>query len=682
MDIHDLENTLENNEQPIDNLCENNVEMNPYVNTSESIHESNNIYPKNIQNKKINLKNIYYINHRRNDIMRSALKERYSNKNNKLNNAMNLAKYTAKGKSRYLPDYRLRILRSQSANKPQRENKHLKKPTTYETEDIKTDNIKTDDEWKKEFDECNKKFYKLLYGYKDVNLTEILTGVLQEVATGKITNFENIIGNLRIEFEKQNILPNANKKEVIFINFEDDTTRPVLKIEEKYLDIIKKWYEDCNLYIDIEDTNLFMPEVITSQDVSGVLFQDINYKYKDEYLNNYLPLLINNIICERSLKCYEKKYFKNISDSNIIYDNNVLYRIKNSNEKSLIKINRNILEELGVVVPTILIENNMSSLENEKNSLEVTEIYPYNMVFNKSEALKFKSCCDIGVNSDTNLLYNNSEYDSLNTKFASNCDILDNIIVEQNKNNFSSFVVLINDKFLQTIFIENPSKNVLYIIKNHSEYGFVKLFDFSTSNIEIIKFVEREFSNIQFNDIDEVNKKLLVTSQYIEFSNKHYSLNNIMSNEEIDVKNFLKVRFTFNNEIENKMKASTLYDLIISSGNVIIDKDKIAGFKTRLSKYLKDIGLQKKRYNDGFYYYGIVPKEISRKNNNSNELFINEFKKKRDEELETYTYKSSNALLGQSIEDIKEWQHTALGFRVGVENSNKEWHHKNCGMFL
>ena len=38
------------------------------------------------------------------------------------------------------------------------------------------------------------------------------------------------------------------------------------------------------------------------------------------------------------------------------------------------------------------------------------------------------------------------------------------------------------------------------------------------------------------------------------------------------------------------------------------DQSKLGGFKNRLSKYLKDLGLEKKRFNDGYYYYGIKVK--------------------------------------------------------------------------
>ena len=40
----------------------------------------------------------------------------------------------------------------------------------------------------------------------------------------------------------------------------------------------------------------------------------------------------------------------------------------------------------------------------------------------------------------------------------------------------------------------------------------------------------------------------------------------------------------------------------------------MAGFKNRLSNYLKELNLQKKRYSDGYYYYGIVKKTLVKDN--------------------------------------------------------------------
>ena len=51
----------------------------------------------------------------------------------------------------------------------------------------------------------------------------------------------------------------------------------------------------------------------------------------------------------------------------------------------------------------------------------------------------------------------------------------------------------------------------------------------------------------------------------------------------------------------------------------MIDKTKLAGFKNRLSNYLKELNLQKKRYSDGYYYYGIVKKTLIKVNENEKE---------------------------------------------------------------
>jgi hypothetical protein len=107
----------------------------------------------------------------------------------------------------------------------------------------------------------------------------------------------------------------------------------------------------------------------------------------------------------------------------------------------------------------------------------------------------------------------------LNPRFSDNSVLVDEVFFEKNnKSESESIYVLINDKFLQTLTIKNPEQNVMYIIRNHSEFGFIKLFNYTTNNTDIINFIEREFDKASFNDIEEVNKKLLVTLQYIDFS--------------------------------------------------------------------------------------------------------------------------------------------------------------------
>lgn len=483
---------------------------------------------------------------------------------------------------------------------------------------------------------------------KEINFAEVVTSVLQEILSGKYNSVENIIGKLRVKFEENSVLTNSKKRNIILLNFEDDTMRPVLKIEDKYMDIIQQWYDDCEILIDIEETSVSIPEVITIQDVSGVIFQDINCKYKDEYLNVYIPLVINNIISERSIKGFEKKYFKKINPTNS-YEQKEL---KNSGDK--------IISDMGIVIPENIkpepiepkkppqndyffnlpvtdIYYNIKRIDPEilvkthllddvrKNEPSKSEITSYNNIYeekNCEPCLPAYNNCEPSLSAyeynakdglktaKRPLLAYNSEYNVLYPNFSDTCASVLDVDIKENteESNVPSIFVLINDKFLQTITIEKPDADILHIIKTHSEFGFVKLFGITTNNKDIVNFIEREFNKTQFNDIDEINKKLLVTSQYIEFSNKHNNANNIVSSEENLVKKFLNSKYTFDDDINHKMKASTLYDIIINSKVVKIDNDKVSGFRTRLSKYLKDIGLQKKRYNDGFYYYGIVEK--------------------------------------------------------------------------
>lgn len=481
-----------------------------------------------------------------------------------------------------------------------------------------------------------------------MSLAEIVTKVLQEVITGKVTDIETAIGKLRTNYEDNNIFANNKKHNIILLNFDDDMMRPVFKIEEKYLDIIKNWYSICDISIDIEETECYIPEMITSQDISGVLFQDINYKFKDEYLNNYIPIVINNIMSNRAIKVYETKYF----------EKPVTY----VNEQKGAFGTKDILQGLGVSLPNNIIPDefkplNHNNFQYDPNIIELKQhILPDIGYYNKLNNLVDGEVCapyntveshEIKPYKKGNYLSFNVDYDVLSPEFGDFCEVIidiDDFIKnkDKQKRTVSSVFVLINEKYLQTITIENPENDVLYIIKNYPEFGFIKLFGITTNNNDIIKFIEREFNNETFNDIDEVNKKLMVVSQYIEFSNKHNDTNTSVLSEENQVKKFLNFKYTINNDINFKMKASVLHDAIINSNYVKISPDKLTGFKNRLSKYLKDIGLQKKRYNDGFYYYGILEKEPyaehNSRDNKPNLDTLKEYIMKRDEEKKNYKF--------------------------------------------
>ncbi len=502
---------------------------------------------------------------------------------------------------------------------------------------------------------------------KELNLAEIVTSALQDILTGKITSIDAVIGKLRTEFEDKNIFTNSNKRNIMLINFEDDTIRPVLKIDNTYMDIIQKWYDDCDLSIDIEETSQFIPESITDQDISGVLYQDMSCKYKDEYLNQYIPTVVNNIISERTIKSFEKNCFKKTTEikpaiQSDFYIGDDLYMThtpavfrETTNNTSTNKIVSQHLSDIGINIPKNLIPEKVTKDYN--NNIKINNIHdkitPWNLpdigkridpeILLKKYVITNPSDKNNNEHNNNSFECYNQEYNVLYPKFAENSLIVNEYESEQTTSSdskMSSVFVLMNDKFLQTMTLVNPDENECYVIEHYPEFGFVKLFGIQTNNQDIVDFIKREFTKIQFNDIDEINKKLLVISQYIDFSNKHMNSNNLVNSEESQVKKFLESNYTIDNDINHKMKASTLYDIILNSNFIKIDKDKMSGFKIRLSKYLKDAGLQKKRYNDGFYYYGIIDKtykNISLSNCNTRDnkplISISEIIKIRDEEI-------------------------------------------------
>jgi hypothetical protein len=485
----------------------------------------------------------------------------------------------------------------------------------------------------------NSLYYKPLNVHKEkpqeVNLGEIMSDVLKFVVTGEIKTVDSIIAKLRICYEEKNVFANANKKHINILHFEDDTIKPVIEIDEKYIEIINNWYESCDLILDIEKTNVSIPEIITVQDISGILFNEFSFKHKDEFLNEYLPLVINSFISNKTIKDFEKKYFtkpvkfeKSISHhlSSKFCDPNFVSIVNQSSigEEKGIAAN---YSELGLKIPKNISDETFNETKNKisghqdffTSALDPTAIDkikfvdPFRKIDEMSNTVQAEpepyNIIPILPEVDAPIFEYNSEFNILNPNFSENCvNIIEKNIEQEIIKNSDLIYVILHSKYLQTLCVFNPTAEEEYIINNHPEYGFIKLFKIKTDNQEIINVIEKGYNNHQFNTIEEINEHLEIISQYIDFANKHSKNDTSISAEERQVKAYITSFYEINNNIENKMKASALYDIILNSKSVLIDQSKLGGFKNRLSKYLKDLGLEKKRFNDGYYYYGIKVK--------------------------------------------------------------------------
>ena len=140
-------------------------------------------------------------------------------------------------------------------------------------------------------------------------------------------------------------------------------------------------------------------------------------------------------------------------------------------------------------------------------------------------------------------------------------------------------------------------------------------------NIQEIKkiFPELELINkCQLND----NMILILTNEiYIDFNDAKNKVNNLLNNniEKIsinEIKQLINKYFDISSDSNDIIKFTNIFNKI--SCDIIIN-DKLSNYiKKQLPNVLLDLGLEKKRYSDGIYWYGLIPKKdiIVKLNNN------------------------------------------------------------------
>lgn len=463
------------------------------------------------------------------------------------------------------------------------------------------------------------------------------------------TTLKTVLGeDNKIEYTNK---AETNTKQIILLHFENDTFKPVIKIDDQYIEIINKWYKTCEQTMDIEDINISIPNDIEDSDIDTVLYKNINCEHKDLFVKSYFPEILNNITLQNKIKSMKNK----------IYD----WPLKETNV-SIVKKKQS-LSDLNIIIPKNMVYTEDYFYMKGNNKI----VYPKykDPIFNKIETSRHEYKDPFvnkpsfneeyhGLNSDTKGLYSFKKKEmvrrfghsnimpqkvfeigskSHNILTSNSCQIIDGIgyacynaeynilkppfgisssLIEERLNTSSItnsnklIIVLINIMFLQTIVISEPDLLTLETIFKHGEYGFIELFTFNTDNNEIEILIQKQFNATIFNNREELNQTLLSTSQIIELIKSKQTNTGPLLEEEQSIKNYLQQYFEISDDADKKMKASTLYDMITLAEDICdIDRSKMSGFRNRLSKYLKDIGLQKIRYDDGYYYYGIVSKE-------------------------------------------------------------------------
>lgn len=580
----------------------------------------------NTENNTINLLHENFIETEKNNIKEYTLSEKNNIKEHTLSEKNNIKRYTLNGKkifdipiqhyNSYMTQQMIRKISSKQRTGPDEHNTEL----LNMIEDGKS---KVQSIFSKS---SNKQILQKILQKPCVVDKSIL-----DALTNGSTTVDKPISFMENKLETTPLnIPEHESKKIVLLNFEDDTFRAVIKLPDEKINLINSWYDKSKQQFDIEDIYIDVPEIITKNDLVNILFKNIDCEHKSLFVKTYIPEIFNDILIKNKLNNMEKMmsicstsetntnvyinkpqditHFNIVIPKNMIYTDDYFYK----NENKLVSIDKYKKSSITNLNPICSHEPNKWNKcviykDDELNSFDSKNNDDINEYKQDAKYTKITKSDKLG---DTNITAYNAEYNVLYPPFGSNNELLNKSLEEEEVQNKKLITVIINLNFFQTMVLIEPDLISLEIIHENTEYGFFELFtiSYNDDNTELETFINKNYDCVFFNGAEELNNTLLFTSKFIESIQVKNDINISLTEEKISVKTYLRDHFTISTDIDKKMKASVLYDTIIDSNLCKIDKNKMSSFRNRLSNYLKDIGLKKKRYNDGYYYYGIVEK--------------------------------------------------------------------------
>lgn len=238
-----------------------------------------------------------------------------------------------------------------------------------------------------------------------------------------------------------------------------------------------------------------------------------------------------------------------------------------------------------------------------KHSIEFHKIKNYwSMVTKEKVANIDDNYEDMAISTDEQ-----TTYASLDDK----CEIL--------PHDFTQSLIPISSK---KIDVYNP----IYMILFHNIYNISLIVHDSYQNIKNVcdEFQEFEIMESFKNDIDKIiienlkvhfHKKSFETKDALKhkmscfktlyFEDEYFKTSQKNMSEKERIHEFFNENYIINNDQNHKINASELYKTVMN--HLCIGYEDRALFKKRLAGYLIEVGLTRKRYSEGYFYWGIQP---------------------------------------------------------------------------
>lgn len=161
---------------------------------------------------------------------------------------------------------------------------------------------------------------------------------------------------------------------------------------------------------------------------------------------------------------------------------------------------------------------------------------------------------------------------------------------------------------IQILF--NVSTNMAIVVDENSIYktitdildDFMYITNYKMIGCELYNNIKQFFHLKEFIDHDELSKKIDSFNTMFDVSENTQESNNDKST----ILGFINDNYIISKDPSKKILDNIIQDTIERELG-IFSKDKLS-FSRKISKYLLELGINKKRFYDGVYYYGMEPK--------------------------------------------------------------------------